>query len=95
MATINAFDIATTKRGATLSFKEDGKTRRIIFDKDTMPYRWLHHHEENLRLLANVEHNHKFIDFINAIRNKGYRFIANSNNPSVFYPTKVEHKQPA
>lgn len=89
IATITAFRLSKTARGYSLTFKQDGKTRRIVFDEGTMPYNWTHKYAQQLWLACDTDNNQAVIDYVHWLRLKGYRFYANPRNKSVFYPQKV------
>ena len=84
---VHDFVIIHTKKTASLSFKEDGKSRRIIFDKKTKPYEifW------SLTMSNSTDYNQSDLFYriaINKMRDIGYKFIANKNNKSIFRPVK-------
>jgi hypothetical protein len=85
---INGFRLAKTARGYSLTFKEAGKTRRIIFVSGTIPFNWIDKEHENIAKACEADSTEPVIRFIHGMKGRGYRFMANKSNKSVFYPTK-------
>lgn len=70
----------------TLSFKENGKTRRIIFTKSTEAHIHWRTVAENISPQGFVTIDDYYKARVGAMRVKGYIFKANANNPSIFRP---------
>lgn len=84
---VHDFNLKESVKTVSLHFMEDGKSRRIIFTKGTDAY-------IDISRLFNGNVQGKYFDdndcimIVKRMRERGYKFIANKNNKSIFRPVK-------